>query len=426
MDLINVSKTMDIPKRRLYDVVNVMEGAGMLERGQKCNTFRLTPAALPAAPFTQEHVQHLKEQEADLDSWIAHLEKLNARDEDSAYVTSRTLGPLHQTTQDSILLGIASSRGTTVQTTPPPQEENYDAGNDHHVLTLCPPSIKSELPQVYVLESADSMRELSLLPNPPLMERCCSDFSYNALSSNGGLLRQSSIGSNGDALFRQSSIGSFSQVLDTSPSSTAHHHSLAAATHSSSSLGAAGVMTAEAISAMPMTTLQYHESFGLLDKSEPPPPVTIDPQVFPCTAPDYVPPANTQDENSKPFQYPWLKGTPLSDAKFRPKRSTKGLLCDSDDEDDEPEPLPQHSSTLWSSSTWLNNSSNSSLPAIGMKEASSLLPNPSRRSSSSLYLDNADEPEHVAAAKLMMKISEETAPVPTALHACTSLVLWND
>lgn len=409
LDLIKVSQTMGVPKRRLYDIVNVMEGAGMLER-QKTNIFHLTLAALPSQ-LAAKQVEQLKEEEADLDSWIAELESRKMKDYDAAHVTSRTLAPLHA--QDSIVLGIATPRDTTVQI--PREEENHCSGDDdhhhRHTFSLCPSNENSQgeswtLPQVFLLEKPNALRELSFLPNPPLMERCCSDFSISALGKDSAVLRQSSIGSIGGVLREQTSIGSFAckglrQVLDTSSGV------VASPCHS---LEGMMMMAADAISELPMTTLQDHESFGLLDKSEPPPPVTIDPGIFPCTAPDYKAP----DENSEPFQYPWMKGTPLSDAKFRPKRSTCGLLCDSE------EPSPEHPSALsLKQYPWLNNTTTSP----GMNE-SLLMP---RRSRQSLLSDDDVEFDYLAgAAMLMTKISEETVPMPTLLHECTSLVLWNE
>ena len=148
-----------------------------------------------------------------------------------------------------------------------------------------------------------------------------------SMRGGNGLLRQSSIGSIG--LGRQSSIGSIWQYISVLLVYYEHKRRLVVSRAMMMLLlhykyfytgGSPCVLQGMVISEMPLTTLQYHESFGLLDKSEPPP--SIDPKVFPCTAPDYVVP----DENPEPFQYPWLKGTPLSQAKFCPKQSSTRLL----------------------------------------------------------------------------------------------------
>jgi hypothetical protein len=321
-----------------------------------------------------------------------------------AYVTPRTLAPLQDSNQDSTFLGIATPRGTAVHQ------------STHHGFALCPPIARddeSTLPQAYLMESQDAMRQLSLLPKPPLMERCCSDFSYNALNrqssigsfhAGGGnaLIRQSSTGSIG--LGRQSSIGSIigNTIIgpsrlraQTSIGSFSCHDDVAATTTTggaSTTTGSPCALQGMVISEMPLTTLQYHESFGILDKSEPPP--SIDPKVFPCTAPDYVVP----DENAEPFQYPWLKGTPLSQAKFRPKQSSTRLLSNDSRESSR---APVVTMTDLSS---------------GMNE--SLLPRRSRRS----LLDDDDDDEE---PMFLTRVSHDMGA--TLLHQCaTSLVLWND
>jgi hypothetical protein len=413
VDLKQMAQQMNVPLRRLYDIANVLEGAGMVARsttkGKYCLVFQKGKKSKLQKKLEKQarnEISSLQEQERKVQEYMSHLELLqnDQSDHEMAYVTPRTLAPLQDSNQDSTFLGIATPRGTAVHQ------------STHHGFALCPPLARDDeptLPQAYLMESQDAMRQLSLLPKPPLMERCCSDFSYNALNRQssigsfhaGGvnaLFRQSSTGSIG--LGRQSSIGSITGNTIIGPSrlraqtsigSFSCHDDVAATTTTggaSTTTGSPCALQGMVISEMPLTTLQYHESFGLLDKTEPPP--SIDPKVFPCTAPDYVVP----DENAEPFQYPWLKGTPLSQAKFRPKQSSTRLLSNDSRESSR---APVVTMTDLSS---------------GMNE--SLLPRRSRRS----LLDDDDDDEE---PMFLTRVSHDMGA--TLLHQCaTSLVLWND
>lgn len=125
-----------------------------------------------------EMVKKLKEEERQLDAWI----KMNTEEVEGmeSYITSQHLVPLLD--EDSTTLAIATPRKCILHL-PHALEQQHDPG--HHIFTLIPPKThgprQCTLPKVFLLESGESMRPLSLVPPPPLLEKCCSDFTSSTL-----------------------------------------------------------------------------------------------------------------------------------------------------------------------------------------------------------------------------------------------------
>lgn len=393
---------LEIPKRRGYDIVAVLEGIGLMKK-LKGPSWRLTTPSDVIKPDSilqkeldaRNQLARLRQEECELDKWIQLLkDSMPGRLE--GHVSSQDLAPLLG--QDSVMLAIATPRDATVR----------DDG--HHSFTLAPADDESQeafLPRVFLLESAEEMRQLCLIPPPNLMTRCCSDFSVDALS-HGVLSRQKSESSGSPWKDLCVAAG-----LPNSGSPSSHVSGTIAASNTFDTNMAAEALTE--LSIEPAQLLR-HESFGLaLDKTEPLPPLRGKTLPSPATTTsERETKSPTTDENTEPFQYPWMKGKPIN-PKYAPKRATGGLLCDSEDE-----PSPEHHSFMPKGHPWLSSSTGND--AAGKSE--SFLPTNAKRSL--LWdCDDDDEPSPPhPAASLMNKISADLAPsMPTLLHECTSLVL---
>jgi len=348
-------------------------------------------------------VKKLAMEEFQLDDWIARMEEFSnlnpvPLDRADKYVTSQNLAPL--LSEESVVLAIATPTDTTLK---------RSLHLDDHSFTLVPPKPKKskettkeskdsqqplketlgpskesqeplpkepQQPRVFLLKLGEEMRQLPLMPFPSLLERCTSDFSADAL--NNGLVRQESDG--------------LSQLL------AAASGEAAAASHSNDSR-----IAAEALLSME-PSLTRHESFGIMDKTEPLPPLSTDamqaksPSANEEDKPSAKNESTVQDENAKPFQYPWLKGKSTSKSKYAPKRATRGLLGDSDSEDEEP----------------------SKQPPVTLPKEKSESPKKAHRS---LLWGSGDPASPHPEARIMKQISADLPPLPCGLHECTSLVL---
>ena len=188
IDLEKAIKYLGIPRRRIYDVVNILDGAGLLKRQEEKQQYvwiggTATEALEDRREEEREALEALEEEEKQIDEWVCELEA-KAKMQYS-HMTSDLLVPLLE--QDSAFLTIATPRHSILHL-PHDLEERRDA--DHFSFTLIPPknydARRSVLPRAYLLESADApMRLLSLTPPPPLFETCTSDFSFHALRNTG-------------------------------------------------------------------------------------------------------------------------------------------------------------------------------------------------------------------------------------------------
>jgi hypothetical protein len=130
-------------------------------------------------PSLDLSLKPLLEEERQLDAWIQmgmEQEKVEA------YVTSRHLAPFLD--EDSTALAIATPSKSILHL-PHDLEKQHETG--HHIFTLIPPETPGarRLPKAFLLENVENevtMHPISLVPPPPLLEKCCSDFTIDQLN----------------------------------------------------------------------------------------------------------------------------------------------------------------------------------------------------------------------------------------------------
>lgn len=169
VDPIDAVKELGIPKRRIYDVVNVLEGAGVIER---------TTSSEEVIKYRLIHIgdlglKDLEEEERQLDEWIKQTSRLVVSYANSfeLHITSQQLSPLLD--ESSTALAIAMPCKIIVHL---PHELEKGPENGHHSFALIYPKThdrqQSMLPKAYILESGKdnvvSMHHLSLIS--PQME----------------------------------------------------------------------------------------------------------------------------------------------------------------------------------------------------------------------------------------------------------------
>lgn len=124
VDLNKASESLSVPKRRLYDITNVLEGIGLVEKDCKNNIRWLgyPETASEEEEETKEQVDDLQEQDTTLTQQITALEE-NIRSfvegvSVRLFVTSDDLLTLPGVTQ-SVTFGISTPAGTTLEVAQP-------------------------------------------------------------------------------------------------------------------------------------------------------------------------------------------------------------------------------------------------------------------------------------------------------------------
>jgi len=178
----DASQTMQVTRRRLYDVLHVLEGAGLVQRyrpeGRDCRT-----AIIQWLPLSRSYQKELQEQEleklrqqhqeeAQLDKWIVQLSVCPTENASFMYATRQDLLS-HNHRKGHVDLIVSSPRGSQLQCIGGtslriiPGSHNTDCGS-----------------KAFVLEDNGKLQPLDHLTEPtPLLARCCSDFSVQALKT---------------------------------------------------------------------------------------------------------------------------------------------------------------------------------------------------------------------------------------------------
>ena len=94
IDLDVAVKALKIPKRRIYDVINILEGAGVLQR--KAEPKNVFSWVAPLVDNTQEMQQALEQQDEQLDTWMEMLQNRqhNNHDMEECSISGPQLAPL--------------------------------------------------------------------------------------------------------------------------------------------------------------------------------------------------------------------------------------------------------------------------------------------------------------------------------------------
>lgn len=150
---------MKIPKRRIYDIINCLDGAGVLERNEyPKNTFRWV-APLSRSP--EQLQKALEAEEEQLDTWIEFLENRK----NNGVILGRDLAPLME--NDTNLLVVHLPKDSVIRTVQAPLEEKESFG-----FKLTMPARKGRkrakvVPKVGLLEDDAYMRPIDLSPRTP-------------------------------------------------------------------------------------------------------------------------------------------------------------------------------------------------------------------------------------------------------------------
>jgi len=144
MDLNVSADTLGVQKRRIYDITNVLEGIGLIEKKNK-NQIQWKTMGLcggdeedPGALETNETIQRLQEEESQVDHQIEQMkENLRAladdRDnQDRLYVTESDLKSLQCFTNDTII-SIRAPSGTSLEV-PDPNMDDGHGGKRYRVI----------------------------------------------------------------------------------------------------------------------------------------------------------------------------------------------------------------------------------------------------------------------------------------------------
>ncbi|OMJ72570.1 hypothetical protein SteCoe_28957 [Stentor coeruleus] len=124
IDLNQAVHILGVPKRRIYDITNVLEGVGLVEKKLK-NRIQWVGDSLE----NSEILDLFQSQEANLDFWTREMERkiddLLETNKDLAYLTLEDLQNLHGT--QKTMIAIRSPPGTSVEVvSASPQEQEVN------------------------------------------------------------------------------------------------------------------------------------------------------------------------------------------------------------------------------------------------------------------------------------------------------------
>jgi hypothetical protein len=196
---------LEINPRRLYDILHVLDGAGLITISKrKVNSLISWKASSCGSIRAQLHSNRILEQEMDLlDAWTNSIKRYKSKREIDVkgllYINKNDL--FTQRRDHSVDLILAPEEGSILQIpnsqelqtnnlspmtnggtmTPyflrllPPSRETLVVDESSDMLTFCPESTA----KAFIMEETGVLKNLPLLGSstPPLLARCCSDFS---------------------------------------------------------------------------------------------------------------------------------------------------------------------------------------------------------------------------------------------------------
>ncbi|KAL9656477.1 hypothetical protein ABK040_005241 [Willaertia magna] len=166
LDLNHAAETLSVQKRRIYDITNVLEGIGLIEKKSKNNIQWLGTGIAVNAPENCEEVRRLQTE-------VAHLEMQERQMDLSIYEGQETLRLVNENEQnrrlafvsyDDVLeipslknrtvIAIKAPSGTTL--TVPDPDEGMETGKRRYQIFLKSPS---EPIEVYLIEKDESTQQ---------------------------------------------------------------------------------------------------------------------------------------------------------------------------------------------------------------------------------------------------------------------------
>ncbi|XP_020573385.1 transcription factor E2FA-like isoform X2 [Phalaenopsis equestris] len=175
LDLNKAADTLKVPKRRLYDITNVLEGVGLIEKKHR-NTIRwkgleLRPGEDDEVSELQAEVESLALQESNLDVRINEMkERIRELNEDEnsskwLYVTQEDVNNL-PCFQNQTLMAIKAPQGTSMEVPDPEEAVDYTQRRYRMVLRSTMGPI-----DVYLIsqfeENVEEMNGIETSPNLP-------------------------------------------------------------------------------------------------------------------------------------------------------------------------------------------------------------------------------------------------------------------
>mmetsp|Transcript_18790 Transcript_18790/g.27786 ORF Transcript_18790/g.27786 Transcript_18790/m.27786 type:complete len:176 (+) Transcript_18790:717-1244(+) len=169
-------QVLEIKKRRLYDVLHVLEGVGLVERSQQDNNReRMIRWVSPPSEERKEQrkkIRELKEEEARLDKWTAKLSNSSTKDNFLLYAMPEDM-LAHNHRKGDVDLIVSSPRGSKLQ---------FVTGTSLRITQSL--HGESNGSKAFVMEDNGKLQPIDHRIEPtPLLARCCSDFSIQALST---------------------------------------------------------------------------------------------------------------------------------------------------------------------------------------------------------------------------------------------------
>jgi transcription factor E2F3 len=128
LDLNTAAKMLDVQKRRIYDITNVLEGIGLIEKKSKNNIQwkgsdgSVSPAVKEDMQKIDEEVELLQSEENILDDHIkkiqGHLRDLSENNQNHAWISHESLLNINEFEEET-LIAIKAPVGTTLEVPDP-------------------------------------------------------------------------------------------------------------------------------------------------------------------------------------------------------------------------------------------------------------------------------------------------------------------
>nr|CAG4718925.1 unnamed protein product [Naegleria fowleri] len=164
LDLNHAAETLSVQKRRIYDITNVLEGIGLIEKKSKNNIQWLGTGIAVNAPenceevkIIQNEIAQIEFQERQVDQLIYHVQEslrcLNETDRRLAFVTYDDVLDI-PTLKDRTVIAIKAPSGTTL--TVPDPDEGMELGKRRYQIFLKSPADPID---VYLVDREEASNE---------------------------------------------------------------------------------------------------------------------------------------------------------------------------------------------------------------------------------------------------------------------------
>ncbi|EFC36120.1 predicted protein [Naegleria gruberi] len=177
LDLNHAAETLSVQKRRIYDITNVLEGIGLIEKKSKNNIQWLGTGIAVNAPenceqvkIIQNEIAQIEYQERQVDQLIYHVQEslrcLNESEQNRrlAFVTYDDVLDI-STLKDRTVIAIKAPSGTTL--TVPDPDEGMEMGKRRYQIFLKSPA---EPIDVYLVDRDSDQQQQANHSGDPMLE----------------------------------------------------------------------------------------------------------------------------------------------------------------------------------------------------------------------------------------------------------------